>query len=139
MLSLVSLANRGLGADALRLTPGIRVSSAELLSLTPQLGRLCAEALHKTLQSRMVEAGLVWKCSDWHFSLAFAVIFQSLSCLTVCNPMRCSTPGSPDLHYLPELAQTHVHQVGDVIQPSHSVLPPSPLALNLPQHQGLFQ
>ena len=53
--------------------------------------------------------------------------------------MDCSTPGFPVLHYIPEFAQTHVHWVGDVIQPSHSLSPPSPPTLNLSQHQGLFQ
>ena len=60
-------------------------------------------------------------------------------CLSLCNPMDCSTPGFSALHYLPELAQTHVHQVSDAIQPSHPLSSPSPLALNLSQHQGLFQ
>ena len=60
------------------------------------------------------------------------------SCLTLCNPMDCSMPGFPVLHYLPEFAQTHVHWVGDAIQSSHSLSPPSP-ALSLCQHQGLFQ
>ena len=49
------------------------------------------------------------------------------SCLTLCDPMDCSTSGFPVLHQLPELAQTHVHWVGDAIQPSYPVLPPSPL------------
>ena len=53
--------------------------------------------------------------------------------------MDCSTPGFPVLHHLPEFAQTHVHQVGDVIQPSHPLLSRSPPAFNLSQHQGLFQ
>ena len=53
--------------------------------------------------------------------------------------MNCNTPGFPVLYHLLELAQTHVHQVGDAIQPSHPLLPPSPPALNLSQHQGLFQ
>ena len=48
-------------------------------------------------------------------------------------------PGFPVHHQLLELAQTHVHQVGDTIQPSHPLLSPSPLAFNLTQHQGLFQ
>ena len=64
-------------------------------------------------------------------------IFQS--CLTPCDPMDCSTPGLPVLHYLPELAQTDVHWVSDAIQPSLSLLPPSLPALKLSQHQGLFQ
>ena len=54
------------------------------------------------------------------------------------RPMDCSTPGSPVQHQLPELAQTHVHQVSDAIQPSHPLSSSSP-AFNLSQHQGLFQ
>ena len=61
------------------------------------------------------------------------------SCLTLCDPMDCSTPGFPVLHSLLEFAQTHVHLVGDAIQPSHPLLPPSPPAFNLSQLQGLFQ
>ena len=61
------------------------------------------------------------------------------SCLTLCNLMDCSMPGLPVHHPLPELAQTHVHWVSDVIQSSHPLLPLSPPAFNLPLHQGLFQ
>ena len=61
------------------------------------------------------------------------------SCLTLCNPMDCSTPGFPVHHQLPELAQTHAHGVDDAIQPSHPLPPPSSPAFNLYQHQGLFQ
>ena len=53
--------------------------------------------------------------------------------------MDCSTPGLPVHHHLWELAQTHVHRVGDAIQPSHPLSAPSPPAFNLSQHQGLFQ
>ena len=60
-------------------------------------------------------------------------------CPTLCDPMNCSTPGFPVLQYLPEFAQTHVHWIIDAIQPSHLLLPPSPFAPNLSQHQGLFQ
>ena len=45
-------------------------------------------------------------------------------CLTLCDHMDCSTPGFPVHDQLPELAQTHVHQVGDAIQPSHFLSPP---------------
>ena len=62
----------------------------------------------------------------------------SRSCPNLCNPFDCSTPGFPVLHHLLELAQTHVHWVGDAIQPSHSVLSPSPPAFSLSQDQGLF-
>ena len=61
------------------------------------------------------------------------------SCLTLCDPVDCSTPGFPVHHQLPELAQTHVHWVSDTIQPSHPLSSPSPAALNLSQHPGLFQ
>ena len=64
---------------------------------------------------------------------------QLLSHVWLCDPMDCSTPGFPVLHHHPEFAQTHVHWVGDAIQPSHPLSPPSPPALNLFQHQGLFQ
>ena len=64
---------------------------------------------------------------------------QSLSGVWLCDPMDCSTPGFPVHHQLPELAQTHVHRVGDAIQSSHPLLSPSPPAFNLSQHQGLFQ
>ena len=60
------------------------------------------------------------------------------SCLTLCDPMDYSMPGFPVHYQLLELAQTHVHRVGDAIQPSHPLLLPSP-ALNLPQHHSLFQ
>ena len=60
------------------------------------------------------------------------------SCLTLCDPMDCNTPGFPVLLYLLEFAQTHVHWVGDAIQPSCPLLSPSPFAFNLSQHQGLF-
>ena len=61
------------------------------------------------------------------------------SYLTLCNPMNCSKPGFPVLHYLPEFAQTHVQWVRDATEPSHILPPTSALALNLFQHQGLFQ
>ena len=61
------------------------------------------------------------------------------SCPTLCDPMDCSTPGFPVLHYLLELAQTHVHWVGDAILASHPLSTPSSPALSLSQHQGLFQ
>ena len=57
-------------------------------------------------------------------------------CPTLCDPMNCSTPGIPAHHRFPEFNQTHVHWVGDAIQPSHPLSPP---AFNLSQHQGLFK
>ena len=61
------------------------------------------------------------------------------SCPTLCNPMNLSRPGLPVHHQFPEVAQTHVHRIGDAIQPSHPLSSPSPPAFNLSQHQGLFQ
>ena len=61
--------------------------------------------------------------------LNIIVVVQSLLCLTLCNPMGCSMPGFPVHHQFPELTQTHVHHIGDAIQPSYSLssplLPPS--------------
>ena len=73
--------------------------------------------------------------------LAVAFQFRSViqSCPTLCDPMNCSMPGFPVHHQLPELAQTHVHRVGEAIQPSHPLSSPSPPAFNLSQHQSLSQ
>ena len=69
-------------------------------------------------------------------SVQFSLVAQS--CLTLCDPMDCSTPGLPVHHQLPEFTQTHA-QVDDTIQPSHPLSFPSLPAFNLSQHQGLFQ
>ena len=61
-----------------------------------------------------------------------------MSCLTLHDPMDCSTLGFPVLHHLLQFAQVHVHCIGDAIQPSHPLLPTSPSAFNLSQNQGLF-
>ena len=61
------------------------------------------------------------------------------SCPTLCDPVNRSTPGLPVHHQLPEFTQTHVHRVGDAIQPSHPLSSPSPPAFNLSHHQGLFR
>ena len=75
------------------------------------------------------------------YSLGFQSFCCSVtkSCSTLCDPMDCSAPSFPVLHSPPEFAQTLVHWVGDAIQPSHSLLTPSPPAFNLSQHQSLFQ
>ena len=61
------------------------------------------------------------------------------SCPALCDPMDSNTPGFPVHLQLPELAQTHVHRVGDAIQSSHPLSSPSPPVFSLSQHQGLFQ
>ena len=70
-------------------------------------------------------------------SVQFSSVAQS--CPTLHDPMNHSTSGLPVHHQLPESTQTHVHWVSDAIQPSHPLSSPSPPALNLSQHQGLFK
>ena len=74
-------------------------------------------------------------------SCLLSVQFNSVaeSCPSLCDPLNHRKPGRPVHHQLPEFIQTHVHQVSDAIQPSHPLPFPSPPALNLSQHQGLFQ
>ena len=71
-----------------------------------------------------------------YLSLQFSSVTQS--CPTLCDPMNRSTPGLPVHHQLPKITQTHVHRVGDAIQPSHPLSSPSPPAPNPSQDQGLF-
>ena len=82
--------------------------------------------------------------NSWKQSLILPIaeqIFQFSSvvqwCPILCDPMECSTPSFPVHHQLLQLAQTHVHRVGDVIQPSHPLSSPSPFAFNISQDQGL--
>ena len=72
----------------------------------------------------------------WHL---FCCCSVTQLCLTLCDPVDCSTPSFLVLHHFLELVQTHVHWFSDTIQPSPSLSPLSPPALNLSQHQGLFQ
>ena len=74
---------------------------------------------------------------NWLKFIQFSSVTQS--CPTLCDPMNHSIPGLPVHHQLPESTQTHVHWVSDAIQPSHPLSSPSAPALNLSQHQGLFQ
>ena len=96
-----------------------------LPSIFPSIRVFCSElALH-----------IRWP-KYWSFSsIQFTSVTQS--CLTLCDPMNCSMPGLPVHHQLPEFSQTHVHPVGDAIQPSHPLSSPSPPALNPSQHHGL--
>ena len=77
------------------------------------------------------------KLTQTFSSVQFSSVAQS--CPTLCDPMNCSMPGLPVHHHLLEFTQTHVHRVSDAIQSSHPGLSPSPPALNLSQHQSLFQ
>ena len=98
----------------------------------------------KVLSEHILEDSVHWQQKiggiDSGFSLAKAVLSSVAQlCPTFCDPMNCSMPGLPVHHHLPESTQTHVHWVSDAIQPSHPLLSPSPPALNLSQHQDLFQ
>ena len=73
-----------------------------------------------------------------HYSSEIQFSSVAQSCPTLCDPMNRSMPGLPVHHRLPEFTQTHVHPVGDAIQPSHPLSSPSPPAPNPSQHQGLF-
>ena len=85
---------------------------------------------------------ILLKAANWPYRYIY-IYYQSVrsvaqSCSTL-RPLDYSIPGFPVHHQFPELAQTHVHWVGDGIQPSHPLSPPSPPTFNLSQHQGLFQ
>ena len=84
--------------------------------------------------------------SGWESKILSTLLFSSVQfswvpqlCPSLCNPMNHSTPGLPVHHQFLEFTQTHVHRVGDAIQPSHPLSSPSPPGPNPSQHQGLFQ
>ena len=79
--------------------------------------------------------------SPWEFALDNILSVSSVtqSCMILCDPIDCNTTGFPVHHWLPTLVQTHVHWIGDAIQPSHPLSSPSHPVFNLSQHQGLFQ
>ena len=86
----------------------------------------------------------VYICVHTHTHIYVNLIISQFSsvtqsCPTLCDPMNRRMPGLPVHHQLPEFTQSHVHQVGDAIQPSHPLSSPSPPAPNPSQHQGLFQ
>ena len=85
----------------------------------------------------MYKGTYIYIYRQWEMSVKFSSVAQS--CLILCDPLNRSTPGLPVHHQLPESTQTYVHWVSDAIQPSHPLLSPSPPALNLSQHQGLFK
>ena len=96
----------------------------------------------KFLKGRTIHGLLyVVKCFKCTYSDMVSVQFSSVaqSCPSLCNPTGCNTPGLPVHHELPEFTQTHVHRVGDAIQPSHPLSSPSPPTFNPSQHQGLFR
>ena len=99
----------------------------------------CTEKPGRLQSMRSQRVGQHWVTNIFIFLLIKTVrsllLFSHSVCLTLCDPMDCSTPGFPVLHCLPEFAQVHIHWIGDAIQPSHPLSPPSPPTLN----QDLFQ
>ena len=87
----------------------------------------------KLLTFKMLEMTISYNFSSVQFSSVAQL------CLTLCDPMDYSTPDLPVPHQLPKFIQTHAHWVGDAVQPSHPLSSPSPPALNLSQHHGLFK
>ena len=121
-------------------TPGLPV-----LHHLPKFAQVCAHCISDAIQpSHSLCSSPSTLNLSQHQELQWVSCSHQLSsvtqsCPTLSNPMDCSTPGFPVHHQLPELAQTHVCQVSDAIQPSHPLSSPSPPAFNLSQHQGLFQ
>ena len=108
------------------------------------LKHLLGKLISQVRDYQLCKIPLLFLNGTWHSGNPFSLLFDcccsvAQSCLTLCDPVDCSTPSFPVLHYLPEIAQSYVHQVRDAIQPSHPLSSPSPPAFNLSQHQGLFQ
>ena len=116
-----------------------------MLNIVPEVSETLLVTLYSLLCSASVISTILYYSSPIHSSASFTLLLvlsssvQPESCPTLCDPMDYSMPGFPVYHQFPELAQSHVHQVSDVIQLSHPLLSPSPPAFNLFQHQGLFQ
>ena len=94
-----------------------------------------------SLTAPTLAGGFLTTSTTWEALTVYQFQFSSVaqSCPALCDPMDCSTPGLPVHHQLLEFTQTHVHWGGDAMQPSHPLSCPSPPALNLSQHQGLFR
>ena len=96
---------------------------------------------HTGSELRMVYVKVVYCHLAYLTYMQSSVRFNSVTqlCLTVCDPIDWSISGLPVHHQLPEFTKTHVHWVGDTIQPSNPLSFPSPPTFNLSQHQGLFK
>jgi len=122
------------------------VSGTDLGRVVPRPGIgaciVCMEAVVEKdlrLRKNMIMNTLHIKPRSLLPDIVIACCSVAQLCLTLCDPMDCSMPGFPVLHYLLESAQTHVHIVDDAIQPSLLLSSVSPPALNLSQYRGLFQ
>ena len=127
-----SMWGRIVSAEAEFLCPG-RVGA----QLWVERGILLQLSLEERRNTRMDKDMLINKSDRKLESVQFSAVSQL--CPTLCDPMNCSTPGLPVHHQLLEFTKTHVHWVGDAIQPSYPLSSPSPPAPNPSQHQGLLQ
>ena len=110
---------------------------------------MCISSACQSLMSKRFNMSLTiksWKSKAVSYSSVYSKSLSSVQfisvtqlCPTLCNPVDCSMPVFPVNHRLPEPTQTHVHHLGNAIQPSHSLFSLSHLAFNFSQHQGLFQ
>ena len=119
---------------------------SKVIELESSKGRELSKLMPAMQTRSPSRRGLLWmSCGTWERVLCWVKCCSVAKlCPTLWNSMNCSSPGFPVLHYLPQFAQTHllkliVHWDSDATQPSHHLLPPFPPALNLSQHQGLFQ
>ena len=130
-------------------SPGVRTWCFHCCGLELRSHKLCSAA--KQIRQTLPVLGM-WYVLTWFSHKAMklgitffwrchtsSVQFSSVAQSTLCDPMNCSTPGLPVHHQLLEFTQTHVHRVGDAIQPSHPLSSPSPPAPNPSQHHGLFK
>ena len=107
--------------------------------ITEEVMELCMSEFWEIIITMLYICSM-WQLSAWVFRSykhQFSSVIQS--CPTLCDPMSRSTPGLPVHHQLPEFTQTHVHWVGDAMQPSHPLSSPFPPAPNPSQHQSLSQ
>ena len=112
-----------------RLKTSLQLLMAFTSSLTNQFWEITSQSYYPSWY---------W-CSPKFPALTLFSSVQSLSHAQLCDPMDCSTPCLPVHYQLLELAQTHIHWIGDAIQPFHPLSSPCPPAFNLSWHQGLFQ
>ena len=133
------------GCYGFMLSPSVMSDSLQLMDCS-----LPGSSVHGILQASILESVSIpfsrgssgptnWACISLIAGGFFQFSSATQSCPTLCNPMNHSMPGLPVHHQFPEFTQTHVHRVGDAIQPSHPLSSPSPPAPNPSKHQGLFQ
>ena len=130
------------GNSSARISAFAKVPSALILQRRPGVTYKCNGLCYRRGTSNIVN----WIISQWAINLISAQVFVWIQfssvtqqCPTVWDPTDCSMPGFPVHHQHPEPTQTHVHWIGDAIQPPHPLSSTSPPTFNLSQHQGLFK